>query len=118
MIRRIGERGVSLPEPREPDPGLEGAIFLAWILKIGQSVRFSTAEKEWIRKKKDSPQLRDMTLGDLIALVGEKYLYETTYKGEKILKLTKEGIKWAEPWTLAYNVGRGHHSQPSKRRID
>lgn len=109
--------GIRNFEAKEPNPGREGAIFLAWMLKIGQSVKLSTAEKEWSRKKKANPQLRDRDLKDFVVQVGEEYIYETTWKGEKILKLTKEGIKWAEPWTFAYNVGRGHHSHPSKRKI-
>lgn len=117
-IHRMGERRISLPEPKEPNPGREGAIFLAWMLKIGQSVKLSKAEKEWARKKRDNPELRDMSLKDFIVQVGEEYIYETTWKGDKILRLTKEGIKWAEPWTFAHNVARGHHSQQSKRKLD
>lgn len=118
MSRRKRERSISFPEPREPDPGIEGAIFLAWLLKIGQNVQLSIAEKVWNRKRKNNPKLRDVDLDAFIAQVGKEYLYVTIWKGEKILKLTKKGIEWAEPWTHHYNVCRGHHSQPSRRRLD
>jgi len=52
----MGERRISLPEPKEPNPGREGAIFLAWMLKIGQSVKLSKAEEGMGSKKEGQPR--------------------------------------------------------------
>ncbi len=109
---------IYLPEPEQPDLGLGGAIFLAWLLKIGQREKLSIAKKKWTRILRRDANLCEMDLEDFIARAGEERLYVARLSGEEYLVLTKEGIKWAEPWTLYYNVARGHHGQPTKRKID
>lgn len=115
---RLPEQEQSNPGLEEPDPGRAGARFLAWLIKRGQIRKLAIAEKEWNRIRDKEPEVSDMELEEFIAMMGKERLCVVRSRGEKYLVLTKEnGIKWAERWTMHYNVHRGHHSQHIKGRI-
>ncbi|MBN1323890.1 MAG: hypothetical protein JW986_07845 [Methanotrichaceae archaeon] len=108
-------KGIRLSEPWEPDPGFGGAIFLAWLAKRGQNAKLSVATSEWEKKRKVDPALSKISLEEFVSFVGTDYLCVIRHRGDLYLKLTKEGLEWADPWTQRYNVKRDHHGQASSR---
>jgi len=99
----------------DPDPGFAGAIFLAWLAKRGQIARLSVAKNEWEKKRKVDPDIATISIEEFLSRVGSGYLLVIRHRGEMYVKLTKEGLEWADPWTQRYNVKRDHHGQASSR---
>ncbi len=105
------------PETKEPDPGQEGARFLAWLIKRNRMQKVSIAERQWDRIREGSNNLEDMDLDALISRFNREHVYIANQRGENFIIITREGIKWAEPWTIHYQVARGHHRHMVPRDI-
>ncbi|MDQ1282338.1 MAG: hypothetical protein QG666_127 [Euryarchaeota archaeon] len=117
MIRRIANDGIKHPDTKEPDPGQEGARFLAWLIKRNRIQKISVAELQWNRIRQDYDNFKEVDLVTLLSRFNREYVYAANLRGENSVIITREGIKWAEPWLIYYQVARGHHRHIVPRDI-
>lgn len=111
MVRDMANDGIKYPETKEPDPGEEGARFLAWLIKRNRMQKLSIAELQWNRTRQSCENLKEVDLNALIGRFNREHIYIANLRGEKSVVITRAGVKWAEPWLLYYQVARGHHRQ-------
>ena len=117
MVRGIANDGIKHPETREPDPGEEGARFLAWLIKRNRIQKVSIAELQWNRVRQSYENLKEVDLNALISRFNREHIYIANLRGENSVIITREGVKWAEPWLIHYQVARGHHRHMVPRDI-
>ncbi len=109
MARDKANDGTRHSKTKEPDPGLEGARFLAWLIKRNRMQKITIAELQWNRILQGCDRLKEANLDALISRFNREHVYIANLRGENSVIITREGVKWAEPWLIYYQVARGHH---------
>jgi hypothetical protein len=85
--------------PDGPDPGKEGARFLAWVKKRGSMVRFKDCHKKHLQSGFDAHSF--------VRSLGSPFIEKYAWRGEAVLKL--EDLPWAARWMIWYGEEVPHH---------
>jgi hypothetical protein len=112
-----GKRSSATEAPTyPPDPGLQGALFLAWLMKRGGAKKLSYCKDKWNKSasfdvesfiasiKGEGKSLHDDDLIHIARSAGRGGA------GKKYVALTDKGEDWAFKWTGEYKTRFPHHS--------
>ena len=84
-----------------PDPGLEGAKFLAWLKRNGAAKNLTTCLKK----------MRHLGLepDESIRAWESDRICEASSRGDKVIWL--RDLSWADDWARVYGIEVPHHAQ-------
>jgi len=94
--------------PPPPDPGKEVASFLAWLKKLNSAVELSRCDAECTRRGLDIHKILKDCGNERIA----KGLLPKRGKTIKVVVLYD--LKWADAWSIFYDVEIPHHRHGKK----